>query len=219
LALKFWYEVGEKPIGNWRPKISFGYSWDKKDCEHNPEFKPIYLVAIGLHPSSNKEKAMESFISEFRLSDPYMVFLNLNSTGEDWCLYASQIRGDKATLRRYHDGEEVARGEDIFSSMLVLDPEKINPLDKYSKEFEFYAPWKPGNTPDYSEIVEPIKIIGANIAKSLQNGLDSGSSYVIKDELVYKNNEFVSKEEAKKQEDFQGRVRKIVLDDEEPEEA
>lgn len=219
MALKFWYSIDEKPVGNWRPRITFGYSWAKKDSDHNPEFKPIYLVAKGLHEVSTKEKAIEAFVGEFHEENPYMAFVDLKSDGERWCLYSLSMRGSIETHRHSRSGEVIANEPDIFSSIKVLDPEWINPLKEFEREFEFYGPWKPGQTPDYGEIVAFIKILGTQIALNLQNGLDSGRSYKIGDELVYKNNEFVSKEEAKKQEDFQGRVRKIVLDDEEPEEA
>ena len=216
MALKFWYSIDEKPVGNWRPKISFGYSWAKKDSDHNPEFKPIYLVARGLHSTSNKETAIEAFISEckFNEEDPYMAFVNIPSDGEIWCLYALSTRGTLDTCRYSRSGTAVSGEPDLFSSIKVLDPEWINPLEGFSKDFEFYGPWKPGQTPDYGEIIATIKVIGTQIAKNLQNGLDSGSSYKIEDELVYKNGEFISKDESERDKALQGKIRKIDIDDE-----
>lgn len=155
-------------------------------------------------------------VSEFTNAvkkDVYMVYVELPSDGEPWSLYAYASRGDTRTFVNAYTSAE----KRPYSYICLLDADKIDPAGKFESETKFYGPWKPGTTPNYSEIVPILKSLGETIARNLDNGKDSGSSARLGDDFVLKNGVFVSKEEAKAIEMIQGKVRKIDIDDDEEE--
>lgn len=157
--MRFFYTISKKPRGNYRPKIEFGFELKAEDVAHNPYIPPIFLTYD--YFNKNRGDLIESQHKNAVVID----LTNLKSDGENWCLWQEPKRGDKRSYCSTFSG---------FPHMIL----NHGGFEDHRNEvqFNFYAPWKPGADPDYTEIIPVLFSIRDIITVSLKDGLDSGES-------------------------------------------
>jgi len=157
--MRFFYTIHGKPRGNYRPKIDFGWELKPEDISHNPYIPPIVLTYD--YFNKNRGDLIESHYKNAVVID----LTQLKSEGENWCLWREPKRGDKHSHCSTFSG---------FPHLLLSTGGFENCANIWN--FEFYAPWKPGASPDYTEIIPILFSIRDVITVSLKDGLDSGES-------------------------------------------
>jgi len=157
--MRFFYTIHKKPRGNYRPLIEFGFELNPEDTAHNPYIPPIFLTYD--YFNKNRGDLIESHNPNAVVID----LTQLKSDGENWCLWRENKRGDK------HSHCDEFR--DFPHKKLTFGGYQSHPL---SNDYSFYAPWKSGASPDYSEIIPVLFSIREILEVSLKDGLDSGES-------------------------------------------
>lgn len=161
--MRFFYNIGKKHRGNYRPKIQFGFELYQEDIAHNPRL-PHIILTYGYSAIEKKlQKVEKEAFDKFLKFD--LEFLNKPNT-EPWALFVEPRRGS----------EDHAMDLSIWGMpnlSIFREGYQSNPRTRL---LEFYAPWKPGASPDYSEIIPVLFSIRDTVATALQEGLDSGES-------------------------------------------
>ncbi len=169
--MNFYYRIGKKPRGNWRPKIEFGYSWKKEEVAHNPKTEHLVL---------SSEKCRRFFETTPVGINVAVLPSKFKGDFEPWELYDNPKKGHAGCRSSVHAGQG--------SNLYVLD--SVYKKDYADMKYVFYAPWKPGAKPDYSEIVPVMLEIKDWIELMLTDGLESGESDEINGNMVLSEGEW-----------------------------
>jgi len=204
---KFKYDITEKPQGHWRPEITFSFSWEDEDVKHNPLIKNVYLIApqplVDKVIPKNFIEAARNEIAKQSASQSVIVAMLINNPGgERWSLYRDPDLGSARVHQGYIKNNWMA-------NIKIAEAGFIN--EKENKEFKFYAPWKDGATPDYSDVVPILMDLRNVVMGMLESGKSSGKSDGIGDELVYIDGQWVSEPEAEEIKAQNKKIRNIDL--------
>jgi len=203
--IEFWYKVGPKPVGNWRPKIDLGFSWKTEDVTHNPEIKSVYLVAPAPNTQLDAKEVLLRVKNYLSLQDlgstAIGIFLSSNEDDESWSIY-SEPNIESRTYLAVNDTEQ-------WAGIKIID--KCFPKESRKLHISFYGPYKYGRNPTYEEIVPVILDVRTVITTMLTYGKESGEASELSEDLVFMDGEWISKEESEKRKERDKKIRAIEL--------
>lgn len=182
--MQFRYTIHPKKRGNWRPLVEVEWAFSDEDVQHRPIMSALYLQS-GNFISSNMNVSFShhSIVVQIMKDNKY------DKSSENWALYSTDKRGDPS-VHKHCGCNQYSTFCDHGSLIPIIPREQF--LEKGCHgSFNFYAPWKQGSKPDYSEIVPALIEIRDYLRMMQTEGIDSGETGAITEQMIAKGNDWV----------------------------